>query len=308
MAKNAFGVFSVTCVRFPGFPFVAATTIIHSIEPKETVLPSLPTPPSDSSVLLVQLSDSHLFADADGKLLGMDTCDSLQRVIQQVLEEQPQIDLILATGDLSQDGSEASYQRFRQLTAAFGTPSRWLAGNHDETPPMQAACKGSELLEPVIDVGAWRIVMLDSSIPGAVPGFLADDQLELLERTLDEAPQRHHLVCLHHHPVPIGCKWMEPIGLRNADALFAILDRHPQARAVLWGHIHQEFDQMRGNLRLLASPSTCVQFAPGSEDFQVGNEAPGYRWLRLHADGGLDTGVSRVNGIHFEVDYSVKGY
>ena len=96
--------------------------------------------------------------------------------------------------------------------------------------------------------------------------------------------------------------------LRNADALFAILDRHPQARAVLWGHIHQEFDQMRGNLRLLASPSTCVQFAPGSEDFQVGNEAPGYRWLRLHADGGLDTGVSRVNGIHFEVDYSVKGY
>ncbi|MNG26033.1 3',5'-cyclic adenosine monophosphate phosphodiesterase CpdA [compost metagenome] len=61
-------------------------------------------------------------------------------------------------------------------------------------------------------------------------------------------------------------------------------------------------------MRLLASPSTCVQFAPGSEDFCVGNEAPGYRWLRLMRDGRVETGVSRVTGITFEVDYSVKGY
>ena len=54
----------------------------------------------DRSVLLVQLSDSHLFADGAGKLLGMDTQDSLQRVIERVLQEQPQIDLILARGDL----------------------------------------------------------------------------------------------------------------------------------------------------------------------------------------------------------------
>lgn len=271
-------------------------------------MPSLPTPAANDSVLLVQLSDSHLFAEADGKLLGMDTCDSLQRVIERVKQEQAQIDLLLATGDLSQDGSVASYERFRQLTASIAAPARWLAGNHDELPPMQAVCQNSPQLEAVTDVGAWRIVMLDSSIPGAVPGFLADSQLQLLEQALSEAPQRHQLICLHHHPVSIGCKWMEPIGLRNADALFAVLARHPQAKAVLWGHVHQEFDREHAGLRLLASPSTCVQFEPGSEEFQVGSQAPGYRWLRLYDDGRLDTGVSRVTGIHFEIDYSVKGY
>ena len=101
---------------------------------------------------------------------------------------------------------------------------------------------------------------------------------------------------------------MEPIGLRNPDALFAVLDGFPQVRALLWGHIHQEFDQLRNGVRLLASPSTCVQFAPGSEEFQVDQEAPGYRWLRLYADGRLETAVSRVVGIRFEVDYSIKGY
>ena len=99
----------------------------------------------DRSVLLVQLSDSHLFADGAGKLLGMDTQDSLQRVIERVLQEQPQIDLILASGDLSQDGSAESYQRFREMTAAITAPARWFPGNHDEVPAMQAACAGSDV-------------------------------------------------------------------------------------------------------------------------------------------------------------------
>jgi Icc protein len=51
-----------------------------------------------------------------------------------------------------------------------------------------------------------------------------------------------------------------------------------------------------------------VQFAPGSEHFKVGDQAPGYRWLRLHPDGGLETGVSRVADIAFDIDYNVRGY
>ena len=261
-----------------------------------------------NSVLLVQLSDSHLFAEADGRLLGMDTRDSLQRVIDLVLAEQPRIDLLLATGDLSQDASTASYKRFRDMTAAIPAPARWLPGNHDEARVMQQLCQGSDLLEAVVDLGGWRIILLDSSISGAVPGHLADDQLALLERALAEAGERHVLVSFHHHPLPIGCRWLEPIGVRNPQPMFAILDRYPQVRALLWGHIHQEFDQQRNGVRLLASPSTCVQFAPGSEEFQVDHEAPGYRWLRLFDDGRLETGVSRVSGIDFEIDYSIKGY
>ncbi|WP_313514309.1 3',5'-cyclic-AMP phosphodiesterase [Pseudomonas sp.] len=263
---------------------------------------------ADSSVLLVQLSDSHLFAEADGKLLGMDTADSLQRVIERVLEEQPQVDLVLASGDLSQDGSLASYQRFRQMSEAIDAPARWFAGNHDEAAPMREACAGSDLLEAVVDIGAWRLILLDSTIPGAVPGHVGDAQLQLLAEALEGAADRHVLVSFHHHPVSIGCRWMEPIGILNPAALFAVIERFPQVRALLWGHVHQEFDQLRNGVRLLASPSTCVQFAPGSEEFKVDSLAPGYRWLRLHDDGRLETGVSRVTGIDFVVDYSIKGY
>ncbi|MBA1273534.1 3',5'-cyclic-AMP phosphodiesterase [Stutzerimonas azotifigens] len=266
-----------------------------------------PTTAADS-VLLVQLTDSHLFADQGGKLLGMDTGYSLDRVIDLVLDEQGDIDLILASGDLSQDGSVSSYLRFQSLTSRIPAPARWFPGNHDELDAMRAVVADSDLMDPVLDIGRWRIIMLDSQIPGAVAGYLADEQLELLDRALREAPDRHHLVSFHHHPVEIGSRWMDTIGLRNADALFEVLDRYPQVRAVLWGHIHQEYDQWRNGVRLLASPSTGIQFAPGSADFLVDSLSPGYRWLRLHDDGQLETGVSRVSGIDFKVDYSVKGY
>lgn len=269
--------------------------------PSFTVPASVPgsaTPrAADASLLLVQLSDSHLLASPHARLMGMDTQDSLQRVIARVLEEQPRVDLLLASGDLSQDGSLASYQRFRQMTSAIAAPARWLAGNHDALPVMRSACEGSPLLEPVIDLGGWRVVLLDSTVPGAVHGYLAAEQLALLERALSTAGPRHVLICLHHHPVAIGSRWMDAVGLRNPEALFAVLDGFPQVRALLWGHIHQEFDQLRHGVRLLATPSTCAQFAPGSAQFQISDEAPGYRWLRLHADGRLETGVSRVSGV-----------
>jgi Icc protein len=258
--------------------------------------------------LLVQISDSHLFAEAQGTLLGMNTRDSLQKVLERVRAQQPRIDLVLATGDLSQDGSLESYQAFRDLTRQLDAPARWTPGNHDEPQIMAEAAVQSALLEPVVDIGNWRVTLLDSAVPGSVPGYLQDDQLQLLVRSLSEAPQRHHLVCLHHHPVSIGCAWMEPIGLRNPDAFFEVLDRFPQVRAVLWGHVHQEFDQLRNDVRLIASPSTCIQFEPGSEDFTVGEQAPGYRWLRLMPDGQLETGVERVTGFDFQVDYGSNGY
>lgn len=50
-----------------------------------------------------------------------------------------------------------------------------------------------------------------------------------------EAGERHCLVCFHHQPVDIGCAWIAPIGLRNAQALFDIVEGYPQVRALLWG-------------------------------------------------------------------------
>ena len=80
----------------------------------------------------------------------------------------------------------------------------------------------------------------------------------------------------------------------NGEALFALLERYPQARAVIFGHIHGEFVGQRGAIQLFATPATSVQFKPNTPDPQVDDVPPGYRWFELYADGTLKTGVQRV--------------
>lgn len=270
---------------------------------------SHPIPASESApVTLVQLTDSHLFAHEEGKLLGLTTQDSLQRVVQLVRQnEGDDIDLILATGDLAQDGSVAAYDRFDTLTAPLEVPLAWTVGNHDDARAMQERSLGERWVGPIVDLGAWRIVMLETAVPHEVHGALSKHVLEMLDNALDTAGGRHVLLAMHHHPVPVDSAWMGQIGLQNPEALFDRVDRHDAVRAIVWGHVHQPIDRRRGNVRLLASPSTCVQFKPQSETFEVTHEAPGYRWLKLHDDGSIDTGISRLTGFSFELDYA-SGY
>ncbi len=183
-----------------------------------------------------------------------------------------------------------------------------VAGNHDERLALQQVCADTKRLEPVYDIGAWRIVLLDSSVAQHVYGQLAADQLELLEQALSSAGDRHILVGLHHHPVPIDSLWLDKIGLQNASEMLSIINRYPNVKAVICGHVHQEFDQQRHAVRWLATPSTCMQFTPRSDDFALDDKAPGYRWLRLYDDGQLYTGISRVENINFEIDYRGAGY
>ncbi|MBH3410977.1 3',5'-cyclic-AMP phosphodiesterase [Pseudomonas putida] len=262
--------------------------------------------PSPAPVHVVQLTDAHLFASPAGTLLGLNTRDSLQHVVAQVGREQPRIDLLLCTGDLSQDGSVASYQAFRALTGGFAVPTRWLPGNHDEAQVM--AQVAPELMQSVTDIASWRVVMLNTAVQGATHGLLEQDQLSILDEALASAGERHCLVCCHHQPVDIGCAWIAPIGLRNADQLLRRLQGYPQVKVLLWGHIHQEWDEQRDGLRLLATPSTCIQFEAGSEDFKVSEEQPGYRWLRLHADGRVETGVERAVDFEVKLDFNSAGY
>jgi Icc protein len=60
---------------------------------------------------------------------------------------------------------------------------------------------------------------------------------------------------------------------------------------VLWGHVHQQFDGRWGELPIYSAPSSCVQFKQHSHDFALSDQPPGYRWLDLHPEGTVKTGV-----------------
>lgn len=263
-----------------------------------------------SPLRVVQLSDCHLFASTEGRLLGLNTQFSLDQVLELIRAEQPAMDLLLATGDLAQDASQAAYERLDKALETFGVPTYWIEGNHDKTAPMiEALAEHRNKMGPcVVELGNWSFILLDSTIPGDVPGELFPDDIAFLESALQTAKGEHLMVLLHHHPVPMGCKWLDTQLVASADRFFEVIDSSDRVRAIAWGHVHQEFNSERNGVQLFAVPSTCVQFKPFSDDFAVDKMPPGYRWFDLYPDGRIETTVSRVQGIEFEVDMSVKGY
>ncbi len=248
---------------------------------------------------LINFSDCHLIETAGERLRGTDTDAMLGALVERLVTAEPPPDAFLMTGDLSQDGSVASYRRAGAHFARLGAPTHCIPGNHDLPAVMAETLAGGQArFERVFARGGWRVIFLDSTVPGADDGFLRDDELAALDAALGAArPDEHALVCLHHHPVAVGGAWESFVSLENADAFFAVLDRHACVRGLLWGHIHQPFDGWRGSVRLMGTPATCFQFMPdGAGGLRVTAGRPSYRRLRLRADGEIETEIVWLDG------------
>lgn len=260
-------------------------------------------------VRLIQITDTHLGVSDGARLLGLNTDQSLLDVLDLIQHEQSHYDALICTGDVAGEPEAACYWRFIDTLRRYtDRPLGWLPGNHDLAGVMQDLEHPHQPAGRLMALGGWQIILLDSSVPGHVHGHLADEELDFLAASLTAAPDTPTLVMLHHQPVPVGSDWIDQYQVRNHEAFFALIDAHPQVKAISWGHVHQLHEQWRGEVLLMATPSTCVQFKPDCDDFTVDTAMPGYRWLDLYPDGRIHTGVSRVREKNYSIDYSSAGY
>jgi Icc protein len=264
-------------------------------------------------VLIAHLTDTHLFAESDRLLVGIPTDASFKAVLAEITQTLPDVDLLLLTGDLSQDGSIESYQRMRNTLDSHQIPAYCLAGNHDDLSTMQKHLPSEYVsLSRSQNIGNWKILLLSSVVVGAVHGYFAEAELTCLEEQLNSDRDRPTLIAFHHPAVAIGSPWMDGICLTNQEQFWEICDRYQQIKVVLSGHAHQDFDQIHKTLyssvRCLVSPSTCVQFRPQTPTFQVDELAPAFRHLRLYADGSFQTEVHRLKSDQFSPDLQAANY
>jgi Icc protein len=241
---------------------------------------------------LLHITDTHLHAAAESRMRGVCTAESFAAVVEHAMADADGPDAILATGDLVQDETRAGYERLHGMLKSSGLPVYCLPGNHD-APDIMAEVLDREPFQVGGEVraGNWSLLLLDSHSAGDDGGRLKGAELARLRDSLASAQASHYLVCLHHHPLPMGSRWLDGVALRNGDEFLELLDESRRVRGVLWGHVHQASDRQRHGVRLMSTPSTCLQFLPNSDSFAVDSRPPGYRWVDLMANGRIDTEV-----------------
>lgn len=244
---------------------------------------------------LLQFTDMHLRNDPAANVRGVIPQRSFEEALYHARRHHWPADAILLTGDLANDEFDNSYARLADMAVRWETPLLAVPGNHDDGEALRAAFNAVPLAgKNILDVGNWRIVALDSQVPGAVHGTLSGSMRVMLEDSAATSEGRHLLVALHHHPVSLGSDWLEPIGLHDAPEFRATLTRLG-VRACVFGHAHQAWESEDNGVRYFGTPSTGRQFVPGSPTFAESDQPPAYRWLDLQEDGTTRTDVEWIS-------------
>lgn len=243
-----------------------------------------------AALRIIQISDCHVSADPDALYRGQNAVANLQKILHLVRRWNPV--LVLLTGDLSEDGSQESYECTSALLAQTGVPVLALPGNHDDLELMSRYFRLGPWHGPhVMEVENWQLVLLDSTEADRISGCFSSSSLEQIRTSLHDQGRGHTLVALHHQPVAVGAPWIDRYMLESAAQFFEVVDQSARIRCISWGHVHHDFQVQRKGVTLLGAPSTVANSIPGAQHFTLDPTGPACRWLELSACGEVDTGL-----------------
>jgi Icc protein len=206
--------------------------------------------PAQTPLRILHLSDTHLFGDDSLHYGRVDTTAALHRTLD-AFSEIRQLDLVVGSGDLSDDGSPDSYAALRAAlepwAAARGARVVYAMGNHDQRAGFRqilgnghggpAAADSLDPIDGVSQLGPWRIVTLDSSVPGFGYGELESVQLDWLGTVLSTPADAGTVLVMHHPPVSASTSLLQALELHDPRRLAEIVGGS-DVRLVLAGHNH----------------------------------------------------------------------
>jgi Icc protein len=202
-------------------------------------------------MLIAQISDVHLKPEGVLAYGVADTATPLARAVDHINRLNPRPDVVLATGDLVDEGSSDSYAYLTRLLSSLEPPLFIVPGNHDHKPSLYNALPGDDYLQQAVEEEGesylcfsveeypLRLVGLDTVTPGEHGGGLGRARLEWLDRTLSSQPKRPTVVFMHHPPFPSGIGHMDKEVFSGCNDLAEIIGKHPQVERILCGHVHR---------------------------------------------------------------------
>jgi 3',5'-cyclic-AMP phosphodiesterase len=216
-------------------------------------------------MLLCQISDPHVVEAGTLAYGKVDTPGHLERCVRKVLALPRRPDVIVATGDLTDNATADQYGLLAEILAPLDMPLFLAVGNHDDRDVLRAAFPKHDYLlgedgfvQYVVDDFAVRLVVLDTLIPGKPGGKLCERRLAWLDRTL-AASERPTVIAQHHPPFATGLSFMDRMSLVDPAAEAAVVSKYPYVERVIAGHQHRtSYTRFAGTIASIC-PSTANQ-------------------------------------------------
>jgi len=217
-------------------------------------------------VRILQISDLHIVGEGELAYGVVDTAACLSgavNYIQSVALNIGKVDGLLITGDLTDNGRAAEYERLKELLNPLNYPLILLPGNHDKRDTMfdaftnQIWISSSEPLNSHHRFGEINVLALDCTVPGQPYGELSEQTSFWLREKLAEVNGKPVIIGLHHPPFKSGIEHMDAQPLKDPEILLEILGQHVGPKLVLCGHVHRYITCFHDGFPISIAPSVA---------------------------------------------------
>jgi len=235
------------------------------------------------SLLVAQISDSHIAHDQPQRVADLENC------IRHINAENPQPDLVIHTGDIVHNGLAEEYTIARSALDSLVAPCFVLPGNKDKRPELisafadeQTIRKDSVWIQYSIESLEVRLVMADTLHLESNKGQFCQERLAHLEQMLAADSSRAIAMFMHHPPfaatgIPDPYQFEDWV---DAERIHTLVKRFDNICGVYCGHVHRNIQSDIDAVH--ASTITCVAGDLRKGDVSDQQRAePAYRLLQL---------------------------
>lgn len=218
---------------------------------------------------LIQITDCHIKKDNDALIYDVNPRNKLIKIVEDIKLKNNDANVILLTGDISDDGSVESYEFVSDLLSSLSKEIYFINGNHDCKKNMWSVFSKNNYFTPLREMfyDNWFFIGIDSTIKGKDYGFVPEIELHKLKISLTKAQKdnKNIVVVTHHHPILVNTPLIDDCPLNNGLDVIKILKEFDHVKLVITGHVHNDYSINIENtkLKLETGPATCVQFVIG---------------------------------------------
>lgn len=222
---------------------------------------------------VIQISDLHIAKNPRHRIYGLvNTQDTFLDVLNQVKAEKP--DLVIVSGDLSQDGSVESYSRLKEQLQTLNCEVLTIYGNHDNPVSMQSNLIGNNIKHiPYKQTAAGTFIFCNSYQANLHSGLISASDLVNLENYLKSFSDC--IIVIHHHFVKLNTFIDKYILENNVEFTTLLRQYQSKIKLCITGHVHNSYDNYISGLHVHSGLSSCIQLAK-TETVLFDLKRPGY--------------------------------
>jgi len=232
-------------------------------------------------VIIAHLSDLHLDSSLS-QIYGVNPYENLLKALS-ILSPRKDIDLVVITGDISNDGERSSYQLADKAFEALTYPVYILNGNHDNAQELLGAKYNKLRYEQQfsmfgIDFLSINTVAIAEDGTNRSRGIISIQDLYRVKELIAKGENKK--IILMHHPATLTESWLDKRILQNRDSFIECVSSSDKVIAVLSGHNHYATNERIGNCLYCTAPSISTSFDKNLMPFEEAH-APGLNILHV---------------------------